>query len=289
LLIRCVDHSSGVIISDRILRIEAYVQSATSAIMTSRKFRKGDTLFRQGDAGDSAMLCRKGEIEILREVGGSTIRLGYIRDGEWLGVISVVEYSPRGVTARAVEDSEVEVLTAREFLDWVSNDPLMARNLIRRLSVRLRKIVEEIAGEPSSFAHDHFEAGQAEVTDHLTISIVPQTETLRFRMDAAMVQVDKLPYFVGRIPVAREEQPSRPPDLLIEDAEPFRLSREHFMIARSGHQLLVSDMGSSLGTIVNGQAIGDHFMKDAAPLQRGANHVVAGGQDSPFAFLVSVH
>jgi hypothetical protein len=53
------------------------------------------------------------------------------------------------------------------------------------------------------------------------------------------------------------------PDLTIEDEEPFRLSRDHFMILRSGDRLLVSDLGSALGTIVNGQAIGHHFMKDA--------------------------
>ena len=80
----------------------------------------------------------------------------------------------------------------------------------------------------------------------------------------------------------------RRPDLLIEDEEPFRLSRQHFMIARSGDRLLVSDLGSTLGTMVNGWAIGHHFMKDAEPLHRGENHIVAGGKDSPFEFLVSI-
>jgi CRP/FNR family cyclic AMP-dependent transcriptional regulator len=98
-----------------------------------------------------------------------------------------------------------------------------------------------------------------------------------------------LPFLVGRIPFAGETKPLRPPDLPIKDAEPFRLSRQHFMIAQSGNRLLVSDVGSALGTIVNGQAIGHHFMKDAARLHRGENHVVAGGRDSPFAFLVFVN
>jgi transposase-like protein len=100
--------------------------------------------------------------------------------------------------------------------------------------------------------------------------------------------VAKLPFLAGRIPVAGEAKPLRRPDLLIEDEVPFRLSRQHFMIARSGDRLLVSDLGSALGTIVNGQAIGHHFRKDAAPLHRGENHIVAGGWDSPFEFLVSI-
>ena len=37
--------------------------------------------------------------------------------------------------------------------------------------------------------------------------------------------------------------------------------------------------------MVNGQAIGHHFMKDTEPLHRGGNYVVAGGWGSPFKFL----
>ena len=69
---------------------------------------------------------------------------------------------------------------------------------------------------------------------------------------------------------------------------PFRLSRQHFVITRSGGAFLISDLGSALGTIVNGQAVGRHFTKDSAPLHRGDNQIIAGGLDSPFKFLVSI-
>jgi CRP/FNR family transcriptional regulator, cyclic AMP receptor protein len=95
-----------------------------------------------------------------------------------------------------------------------------------------------------------------------------------------------LPFVAGRIPVEGEVKPALRPDL--EDEEPFHLSRQHFMIAGSGDRLVVSDLGSALGTIVNGQPIGHHLMKDAAPLHRGENLVFAAGWDSPFEFLVSV-
>ncbi|MCI0467890.1 MAG: FHA domain-containing protein, partial [Beijerinckiaceae bacterium] len=62
----------------------------------------------------------------------------------------------------------------------------------------------------------------------------------------------------------------------------------HFMLAKSGDRLLVTDLGSTLGTIVNGQPLGHHFGRDSAPLRRGANRIFAGGWDSPFEFLVSV-
>jgi hypothetical protein len=50
----------------------------------------------------------------------------------------------------------------------------------------------------------------------------------------------------------------------------------------------VRDLRSKLGTIVNGQPIGDHFRGDEAVLRAGDNEVIAGGVDSPFVFSVFV-
>ncbi|MGA9216491.1 MAG: FHA domain-containing protein, partial [Methylocella sp.] len=194
----------------------------------------------------------------------------------------------------ATADGEVEVLTARQFLERVSSDPELARNLILRLSIRLRRIEDKIAGDVLPFAHDRSPDGTGEtasgtvIADDATISLAAQSDTLRARIGVAPIHVAKLPFLVGRVPVDGDAQPLRRPDLLIDDEEPFRLSRQHFMIARSGDRLLVSDLGSTLGTMVNGRAIGHHFMKDAEPLHRGENHIVAGGWNSPFEFLVSI-
>ena len=48
------------------------------------------------------------------------------------------------------------------------------------------------------------------------------------------------------------------------------------------------DDHSTLGTVVNGEAVGEQFPRSEAPLRRGENLVVAGGTDSPFAFRLVV-
>ncbi len=261
---------------------------------TVRAFKKEDVLFRQGDASDRVLWVRTGEIEVLREVGGISVSLGHVRDGEWLGEMGVIESRRRSATARATTDSQVEILTAQQFLERVSNEPALARDLILRLSVRLRKIEDKLAGELLPFSDSGSLDGpsgtalDAVITDKTTISLAAQTDALRAWIGAAPIRVAKLPFLVGRLPVEGEPKPSWRPDLLIEDERPFRLSRQHFMIARNGDQLLVSDLGSTLGTIVNGRPIGHDFTKDTALLQRGENIVVAGGRDSPFALSVSV-
>jgi CRP-like cAMP-binding protein len=254
------------------------------------KFRKGDTLFHQGEVSDCALRLNSGELEILREVDGASILLGRVGAGEWVGEMGVIENRPRSATARATADGEAETLTAVQFLDRVSRDPALARELILRLSIRLRTIEDQITSDPVGFASPHktAEAPDTTIAENTSLSFAATTDALRARIGTGPFVIRELPFVVGRSPVRGEAKPPRELDLVIEDEQPFRLSREHFMIKRSSDQLLVWDLGSTLGTIVNDQAIGHHFSKDAAPLRRGENCIVAGGWHSPFAFSVSV-
>jgi CRP/FNR family transcriptional regulator, cyclic AMP receptor protein len=62
----------------------------------------------------------------------------------------------------------------------------------------------------------------------------------------------------------------------------------YFMIAKRDGSYYVRDLCSTLGTIVNGEPIGDHFRNDDAALVAGENEVIAGGVDSPFVFSVLI-
>jgi CRP-like cAMP-binding protein len=261
---------------------------------TQIEFRKGDTLFHQNSAAEHVLRLVRGEVEVLREIGGVSVVLGHVREGEWLGEMAVIENRSHSATAHATMDCVVERLTAQQFLDQISSNPLLARNVILRLSVRLRRIDDRVAGDmlastgDNRVATDRRGAPDTGVTNHGAILLQAKSVALRDRIGASALPITGLPFVVGRIALDTEEISSRPVDLLIEDNPPFRLSRQHFMIARSGERLLVSDLGSALGTIVNGQPIGHHFKSDAAPLSSGENDVLAGGRGSPFEFVVSV-
>jgi CRP/FNR family transcriptional regulator, cyclic AMP receptor protein len=261
---------------------------------TPIEFTKGDVLFRQDGTAEHVLRVIRGEVEVLREIGGASVVLGHVREGEWLGEMAVIENRSHSATAHAATDCVVESLTARQFLDQISSNPPLARDVILRLSVRLRRINDKVAGDMVAFAGDIGTAtgrGGAPDTDVTNRAILLQakTDALRDRIGASAIPISGLPFVVGRIALDTEEIPSRPADLLIEDNPPFRLSRQHFMIARSGEQLMVSDLGSALGTIVNGQPIGHYFKSDAAPLSSGENDVLAGGRGSLFEFVVSVN
>src|SRR4051794_34029899 len=54
---------------------------------------------------------------------------------------------PRSATARAASEVEVEILTPTEFFDQIASSPPAARELIRRLSQRLREADDRIVND----------------------------------------------------------------------------------------------------------------------------------------------
>jgi len=143
------------------------------------------------------------------------------------GEMGVIEGRSRSATARAVTDGEAEVLTARQFLERVSSDPALARDLILRLSMRLRRIEDKITGNLLLFAHDRSSDGRVKRRRMRSSPTMPRfgspLRAMRCARDrAAPIHVAKLPFLVGRVPVEGDARPLRRPDLLIEDEEPFR-------------------------------------------------------------------
>jgi CRP/FNR family cyclic AMP-dependent transcriptional regulator len=248
--------------------------------MVSRRFARGAELFREGDAVDCVFRLVSGEVEILRRAGEQAIVLGRVGAGQFLGEMGVIEErARRSATARACTEVAAEILTPSEFFDRLEQSPGTARDLIRRLSQRLHAVEERIVGEEA-----RSEAGPAPGRE---ARIEARTGWLQRQMPAP-VTLARLPFIVGRRPLAGERAARRRPDLLLDDYEPFRLSRDHFMIVARNGTCHVRDLGSTLGTVVNGVPVGEHFGRDEVALSPGANEVVAGGADSRFSFLVNV-
>src|SRR5262245_32937966 len=261
--------------------------------MNRAHFAEGQVLFREGDPADSVFRLLSGSVDILRELDGDPILLGTIGAGQFIGEMGVVENRPRNATARAASEVEVEILTPNEFFDQITGSPPAVRELIQRLSRRLREADDRIVS-------DERQSGRAQGTrkdaDTQTAVVSVNNAYLAAKNPWLRTQFQSplglgnlfLPFVVGRGPVAREGLPPLQPDLKLDDTAPFRLSRNHFMIEKRDENYYVRDLRSTLGTIVNGEPIGDHFRGDEAPLRDGENEVIAGGMNSPFVFSVFI-
>ncbi len=259
--------------------------------MTCTHFAEGQVLFREGDPADSVFRLLSGAVDILRELDGDPILLGTVGAGQFIGEMGVVENRPRSATARAASEVEVEILTPTEFIDQIVGSPRAARELIQRLSQRLREADDRIVNDERRRGRSHGTRNEADSQTALKLvnnAYLAAKNPWLQRQFHAPLKLGDLPFVVGRGTVAREGLPPLQPDLKLNDTVPFRLSRNHFMIEKRNGSYYVRDLCSTLGTIVNGEPIGDHFRGDDAPLQAGENEVIAGGVDSPFIFSVFI-
>jgi CRP/FNR family cyclic AMP-dependent transcriptional regulator len=255
-------------------------------------------LFRQGDPSDHVILIVSGSADVLRETGDEAIVLGTVRAGEFVGEMGVLEGRVRSATVRAAEPVEAEMIERQAFLDRVSAEPDLARKLLLRMSARLRDVEDMLAqlyaSHEAGGGADSVESGRelvplapsAEAARALTL--IGSTYAAQFYIGPNPIKIPHLPFTIGRQHDQHEPPSVITPDLAIPEDEPHRLSRAHFSLIKDGDDILVRDLNSTLGTIVNGQPLGRDFPIDSAPLRQGDNSVVAGGDGSPFAFVVTL-
>ena len=259
--------------------------------MTNTHFAVGQVLFREGDPADSVFRLLSGAVDILRELNGEPILLGTVGARQFIGEMGVVENRPRSATARAASEVEVEILAPAEFFDQIAGSPPAARELIRRLSQRLREADDRIVNDERRSGRalvNWNNADSQKAGASVNKAYLATKSPWLLRQLHTPLELGDLPFVVGREPNAGEELPPLQPDLKLDDTVPFRLSRNHFMIEKRDECYYVHDLCSTLGTIVNGEPIGNHFRGDDAALRAGENEVIAGGVDSPFVFSVFI-
>jgi CRP/FNR family cyclic AMP-dependent transcriptional regulator len=107
---------------------------------TMQSRRKGDTLLRQGDRGDTLLILVAGTARIsMVASNGREIILDYAEPGTVLGEIAVLDGGERTASVVATQDVQVLTLTAVAFEAFVARHPAMAWRLLREMARRLRQ------------------------------------------------------------------------------------------------------------------------------------------------------
>ena len=258
--------------------------------MEKRRFQRGDLVFEQGATSDDVGLILTGRVEVLREIDGEYMVLGHVGPGDFVGEMGVLEDRPRSATVRAVVDTEIEFSDRDTFLQRISEDPDRSRELLVRLSARLRATDDILVAATVARQRNakHHKRAPVDLPKEGVV-VLPGSKEMAQRLPEDGFEVAVFPYFVGRELEPQETKPPITVDLLLEDRRPYRLSAVHFAVTESNGKYIVRDFGSELGTEVNGELLGgDFFRSDSTPLFRGLNRVVAGGVGSPFVFRVRV-
>jgi len=122
-----------------------------ATITVRRKFRKGESLFGEGDAATGFYLLVSGSIKLCRIApDGREKVLHFVRPGETFAEAAFFGDGKYPAEARAMESGEVLYLPKEGFLELMGRNPGFSLNLVVSLSLMLRRFVRQI--EELSFA-----------------------------------------------------------------------------------------------------------------------------------------
>jgi len=100
-----------------------------------RTYRKGTYVCHQGDAADEIFFLIRGRVEISSvAVTGNRILHATVDTPQFVGELGVLAESDRTASVLTLEDSQVWVADADDFLKFLADEPSASRGLMRALA-----------------------------------------------------------------------------------------------------------------------------------------------------------
>lgn len=113
----------------------------------------GQMLFAEGEPSDALYLVRSGALAAFRDGAmGRPNLLGYVRAGEPVGEMSMLEERPHSASVYAMRDSEIVRLPTASFERMADKHPSLMRELSKMMLRRLRSGPQRGGSEPKVFA-----------------------------------------------------------------------------------------------------------------------------------------
>lgn len=102
-----------------------------------KTFAAGECPVRQGDAGDSFYIIKRGTVDVIVEkAGGDGVVVATLGPGNIFGEMSLLTGAVRTATIRVKDDAEFVVIDRESFRDTLVNNPSIAESLSHILSER---------------------------------------------------------------------------------------------------------------------------------------------------------
>jgi CRP-like cAMP-binding protein len=122
---------------------------ACAAQLRVRRFRRGETIFHQGDPGDSLFVIESGSVKIVlpSPEGEESAIIATLGRSDFFGELALLDGAYRSATAVAIEPTTTLVLRREPFEKLVDTDAALRRALLAGIAGELRRLtghVEEL-------------------------------------------------------------------------------------------------------------------------------------------------
>ncbi len=123
---------------------ETLEQCATQ--LRVRRYRRNDTIFHQGDPGDSLYIVQSGTVKIvlLSPEGEEGAIIATLGRGAFFGELALLDGAPHSASVVAIDQVDALVLHREQFDHLIDTDPELRRALFAGLTAELRRLTRHV-------------------------------------------------------------------------------------------------------------------------------------------------
>ena len=119
---------------------------AVAASLDHGDYGRGETVFTEGEQGDTLYIVLEGKVKIgRRATDGRENMLSVMGPSDMFGELSLFDPGPRTATATVVTDARLASLAHAQLRPWITDRPEIAEQLLRVLARRLRRTNDALA------------------------------------------------------------------------------------------------------------------------------------------------
>ena len=130
-------------------QVDDQILALCASSLRIRRYRKNETIFHQGDPGDSLYIIESGSVKIVlpSPEGEEGAIIATLARADFFGELALLDGAPHSATAVAIEPTEALVLRRDRFEELVETEPQLRKALFAALVTELRRLtghVEEL-------------------------------------------------------------------------------------------------------------------------------------------------
>jgi CRP-like cAMP-binding protein len=130
-------------------QVDDQILALCASSLRIRRYRKNETIFHQGDPGDSLYIIESGSVKIVlpSPEGEEGAIIATLARADFFGELALLDGAPHSATAVAIEPTEALVLRRDRFEELVETEPELRKALFAALVTELRRLtghVEEL-------------------------------------------------------------------------------------------------------------------------------------------------
>ena len=108
-------------------------------------FTNGEVIVRQGDVGEQMYVVQAGKVEVVLESGDERDRVAILGPRDFFGEMALFDKEVRSATVQALGEARLLTIDKRTLLKRISEDPLLALNMLKSMSERVRSLNQQVS------------------------------------------------------------------------------------------------------------------------------------------------